>query len=114
MDWQEILRDVIVVALLLAILIVVLQLKNLLKHMMSTLRRDVESVKKELETDIQEARVDNKETHGDVLRVLRSMHRSMLDDLDAIRKSVKKITESHNRDSRTGPSRKKGNAHLDE
>lgn len=114
MDWLEILRDVVVVVLLLGILIVVLQLKNLLKHMMSTLRRDVESVKKEVETDIQEVRVDNKETHGDVLRILRSMHRSMLDDLDVIRKSVKEISESENRDSRTRPSRKEGNAQLDE
>ena len=114
MDWLEILRDVVVVVLLLAILTVVLQLKNLLKHMMSTLRRDVESVKKEIEADLQEVRLDNKGTHGEMLRALGSMRKSILDDLDAIRKSVKEISESENRDSRTRPSRKEDKAQLDE
>ena len=114
MDWLETLRDVIVVVLLVGILLVALQLKNLLKHMMSTLRRDVESVKKEIETGIKDIRVDNKETHRGVLRALRSMHNLMLDDLDAIRKNVKNISESDNKDSDTGPRREEGNAQLDE
>ncbi len=114
MDWLEISRDVVVVVLLLGILTVVLQLKNRLKYMMSTLQRDVESVKKEIEGDIQEVRLDNKETHGEMLRALGSMRKSILDDLDAIRENVKVISEFENRDSRTRPRRKEDKAQLDE
>ena len=43
MEWLEISIDALVIVLLLAILIIAAQLKNLLNHMMSSLQRNVYS-----------------------------------------------------------------------
>ena len=85
--------------LLLAILIVLLQLKNLLIHMMDTIRRDLGSLRKEVQADIHELRVDDKEARIKSTHAFESTRKIMLDNLDAIYKGVKHIAESKNNDS---------------
>lgn len=100
MIWLEILIEALVIVLLLAILITTVQLKNLLKHMLSSLQRDVESSRKEVQADIQELRIENKETLLEGACALASARKLMLDDLDVIYKFVKDISESKGDDLR--------------
>lgn len=99
MDWLEISGNALVIVLLLAILIVVLQLKNSLKHTMNAIRRDVESLRREVQADIHELRVENKEERVKETRAFASTRKIMLDNLDAIYQGVKNIAESKNNDS---------------
>lgn len=99
MDWLEISVNALVIVLLLAILIVLLQLKNSVKHMTNRIQRSMESLRKEVQADIHEFRVDEKEARIEGTRAFASTRKIMLDNLDAIYKGVKDIIESKTNDS---------------
>ncbi len=99
MDWLEISGNALVIVLLLAILIVLLQLKSSVKHMMNTIRRNMESLRQEVQADIHELRVENKEERIKGTRAFALTRKIMLDNLDAIYQGVKNIAESKNNDS---------------
>ena len=101
MHWLEILSTVVIIVLLVINPIVVVLVVNLLKRMITILRDDVASMKKELRVDIQEIQEDSKATCMEASRALAAMRNAMLDDLDAIYDGVKQISESRSKGSGT-------------
>lgn len=99
MDWLEISGNALVIVLLLTVLIVLLQLKSSVKHMMNTIQRNMESLRQEVQADIHELRVENKEERIEGTRAFASTRKIMLGNLDAIYQGVKNNPESKNNDS---------------
>ncbi len=92
MVWLEHWIDVLIIVLLAATLLLVVQVKNLLIRLVAALRGDLESIKRELQTEMQEVRVDNREARIEGSREFASTRKSMLDDLDAIYHAIKDIS----------------------
>ena len=94
MNWLEILMNVLIIVLLLINTILGITILNRLKSMIRTLQRNAESNRKEVQADILDLRKELKELHIETPRALAAMRKKMLDDLDAIHDTVKKITGS--------------------
>ena len=99
MDWLEIAVNALVIVLLLAILIVLLQLKSSVEHMVNRIQMNMESLRKEVQADIHEFRVDDKEARIESTCAFASTRKIILDNLDAIYQGVKNNPESRNNDS---------------
>ncbi len=99
MNWLEILREALIIALVVANLTVLVLVMNRLRRMMEDLQRksDLEAMKTEIQEDITELRRDIKDitdTGLQTSRALTSMRKAVRDDHDAIYSDVKRISEN--------------------
>ena len=99
MDWLEIPREALIIALVAVNLIVLVLVMNRLRRMMEDVQsnRDLEAMKTEIQEDITELRKDIKDITDMGLqtsRALTSMRKAVRDDHDAIHGDVKRISEN--------------------